>query len=114
MALGDAIGVISVLPYDVGSKPRRPAGADCVNAVALAAATAESITVPATASIVRLVATLDSYVKFTGTATVPVDTVDGTASELMPAGKEQWYYIKGLTISVISAGTPIVTASFYL
>ncbi len=117
MALGDNIGVISVLPYDVGSKPRKPAGLDCVNALSLTTpGTPENIPVPAAASIVRLVATADIYVKFTGAAATPGDVTDGTASELIPLGRENWYYIKGVAnISVVSgATTPIVTASFYL
>jgi hypothetical protein len=90
----------------------------CNNAAVLAAATAENIAVPASdptaANFVRIAATDHIYVKFDGTATVPGDTTDGTASELIPLGTVAWYYVRGVAnISVISAGTPVVTASFY-
>jgi hypothetical protein len=64
---------------------------------------------------VRIAATADIYVSFTGTAAIPGDVTDGTASELLPYSRgDHWFYIRGVTaISVISATTPVVTASFY-
>lgn len=119
MAVADNIGILTVQPPTVGICPRKPPGLDCVNARLLAAATAENIAVPGAganaANYVRLAATADIYVNFSGAAAVPGDVTDGTASELIPAGKPEWYYVKGVTnISVISAVTPIVTASFYV
>lgn len=118
MAVADTIRSLEVQPFTVAISPRRGPSADSVLARLLAATTAEGITVPGSgataAKYVRIAATADIYVSFTGTAAVPGDTTDGTASELIPAGKVEWYYIAGVTtISVISAGTPIVTASFY-
>lgn len=96
-----------------------------VSARALAANTAESITIPqgsasaaaaAGAAYVRLAGTADFYYSFSGTATVPVDTDDGSACELIKTqGDPEWLVIpSGATaLSVISAGTAIVTASFY-
>jgi len=44
-------------------------------------------------------------------AKVPADTTNGTASEQNPVG---WFLNSNVdTISIVSAGTPIITASFY-
>lgn len=76
----------------------------------LAASTAESFAVPTGAKFVVLSSTADFYANFTTTATVPGDVTDGTASELNPSVID----VSGVTtISVISAGTPIITAAFY-
>jgi hypothetical protein len=98
-----------------------------VSARVLAANTAESITVPAgvsptgaalgIASYVRIAVTADTYYSFSGAATVPVDTDDGTACELLKAQSEpEWRLVPpGATaLSVISAAIGTVTASFYL
>lgn len=83
---------------------------DSVMARALAANTAESITIPADAKYVVLAGTVDFYARYGATAAVPTDTTDGTASELNPTMR----YIKGKTyISVIAAADCIVTAAFY-
>ena len=109
-------------PGNLAVDARAPApGANPVNAPAyvsaraLAANVAESITVPANAHCVRLAGTDNFYYSFTGVATVPVDTDDGSASELIKQqGDAEWRTCQGVaSISVISAGTPIVTASFY-
>jgi hypothetical protein len=118
MALADNIKVLSLHEPGAYICARQPPGPDSVNARVLAAATAENINVPATdpraANFVRLCATGDIYYNVNATAAVPGDVTDGTASELLPAGVELWLYIKGVAnISVISAGTPIVTATFY-
>lgn len=86
-----------------------------VSARVLAANTAESITVPPGAHYVRLAGTDNFYYSFTGAAAVPVDTDDGTACELIKQqGGAEWRTCQGVAaISVISAGTPVVTASFY-
>lgn len=98
-----------------------------VSARVLAANTAESITVPAgvsaagaplgIAAYVRIAVTADTYYSFSGVATVPVDTDDGTACELIKAQSDpEWRLVPpGATaLSVISAAIGTVTASFYL
>lgn len=86
-----------------------------VNARAVAANTAESITVPTVngelARYVIFSANVDFYCNTFTTATVPGDTTDGTASELNPAG----YMLAPdtATLSVISPSAGIITASFY-
>ena len=108
---------LTVQPLATFHNPHTPS--NYILARALAANTAEDITVPAataptTARYVRLCGTVDFYYSTTTTATVPGDTTDGTACELIPAGKVEWLYISGVTtISVISAATCIVTASFF-
>lgn len=86
-----------------------------VQARALSASTAETIVPPAWAKYVLFACTDNFYVNYTTTATVPGDTTDGSASELNPS-------MRRLTrpnnasisaISIISAGTPVCTASFY-
>ncbi len=75
-----------------------------------------SFTIPAGAAYVRLAATADIYYSFSGNAAVPGDVDDGSACELIKqqGGAEFLIIPPGATaLSVISAGTPIVTASFY-
>lgn len=87
-----------------------PQNTDDVMSRQLAASVAESITVPSGARFVLFSATADFYANYGATATVPADNTTGTASELNPSVRD----IRGVTtISVISAGTPIVTAVFY-
>lgn len=118
MAVADNIRSLALLPLPVNHIRNFP-GPDAVLARLLAATTAESITVPGSgataARYVCISATADIYVSFSTTATVPGDTTDGTASVLLSVYKgEHWFNCSGVTtISVISAGTPIVTASFY-
>lgn len=96
-----------------GANPINQSG--YVSSRLLAAGVAESISVPATAAYVRLAATADIYVNFSGAATVPGDADDGSASELIKTQSQpEWRSVKGVTsISVISESTPTVTASFY-
>lgn len=87
-----------------------------VNAVALAASTAESFTVPTLADgtpakYVVFGFTSNTYVNCYTTATVPGDTSDGSASELNPSGYRLPPDVT--TISVISPAASVVTASFY-
>lgn len=83
---------------------------DAINALSLAANTAESITIPSGARYVIFSGTADFYVKSGGTATVPGDTTDGSASELNPTMRD----LKDVTtLSVISASACVVTAAFY-
>src|SRR3546814_17696599 len=76
--------------------------ADYVRAKALAARTAESITVPENATHVLLAGTEHFYANFTTTAVVPTDTDDGTSNELNPDMR----ICRGLSsISVITAAS---------
>lgn len=108
---------LTIQPFPASLCPHTPS--NYVLARALGAGVAEAITVPAASATtsgryVRLCGTVDFYYSTTTTATVPGDTTDGTACELVPAGKVEWLYISGVTtISVISAATCIVTASFF-
>ena len=84
---------------------------DYIDAKILAANTNETFTVPAGAHFVIFGGTADFYAKRGGTAAVPTDTADGTASMLNP-------YIlavePGDTIGVISTpANTIVTAAYY-
>lgn len=102
-----------VQQQDPGSNPyNAPA---YVSARALAASTAETITVPANATKVRLAGTADFYYSMSGVAVVPVDADDGSSNELVKQqGSAEWRTCQGVaSISVISATTAIVTASFY-
>lgn len=89
---------------------------DTVNAVSLSASVAESITIPSGAKYVIFSATADFYANYSTTATVPGDTTDGSASELNPTGRRltgEGMNPAVTAISVISADTCIITASFY-
>ena len=81
-----------------------------VLAKSLAASVAESFTVPAGAAYVVFSANGDFYAKVGGTATVPGDVTDGTASELNPTARA---CSPASTISVISPYATVVTAAFY-
>lgn len=85
-----------------------------VNSRALAAGVAEQISVPATATHVLLQATADFYAAYgtNPTAVVPGDVDDGTSNELNPTMRYLGYG-QNAKISVISAATCIVTASFW-
>ena len=83
---------------------------DSINAMALAANSAETLAIPPNATFVIFSGTADFYVKANATATVPTDTTDGSASELNPTMRD----LRGVSsLSVFSASTCIVTASFY-
>jgi hypothetical protein len=98
-----------------GSNPYNPPA--YVSARVLAANTAETITVPANATKVRLAGTADFYyaIGAAPTAVVPVDTDDGSSNELLKQqGGAEWRTCQGAAqISVISAAVCTVTASFY-
>ncbi len=99
-----------------------------ISARVLAANTAENITIPPSlkadgvttvgvAAYVRLAGTADFYYSFSGAATVPVDTDDGSACELIKAqGDAVWLLVPptATVLSVISAAIATVTASFLL
>lgn len=92
-----------------------------VNGRVLGAASAESIAVPDLANYVLLAGTDDFYANYTTTAAVPTDAMnDGTASELIAKYGDISMRLRrlpsgtGRNISVISAGTPSITASFFL
>ena len=89
---------------------------DAVNAVVLAANTAETIPIPTGAKFVLLTGTVNFYADPTTTAVVAIDTVNGTAPELVLANVPVLRSLEGVVaggISVISASICIVTAAFY-
>jgi len=89
---------------------------DAVNAVVLAANTAELIPIPSGAKFVLLTGTVNFYADPTTTATVPADTTDGSASELALSTVPVLRSLVGVNatgLSVISASICIVTAAFY-
>lgn len=106
---------LTTVPFnDPGANPVDPPA--YVSARALAANTAESITVPSGVSYVRIAATADIYYSFAAAAVVPVDADDGSSNELIKQqGDAEWRKIPpGATaLSVISAAIAIVTASFF-
>jgi len=109
---------LEVLPFSPGSSPTRVPSTDGVMARLLAVAAAETIVVPSGARYVRLVATQDIYATYgstAATASIPGDTTDGSASELLPYGRDHWrFFGSDVTgISVIASSTPIVTATFF-
>ena len=81
-----------------------------VNALSLGVSTAETMTIPADSNFVIFSATADFYAKYDGTATVPADVTDGTASELNPTAR---ILKTGDTISLISPAATVVTGTFY-
>ena len=99
-----------------GSGARRPS--DYVSARANVT-TSEQITVPAGAELVILSGTLPFHVAFGAnpTATVPSDTDDGTACELVnpatPDASRTFMVTAGDKIAVAAPVAAAVTASFY-
>lgn len=87
----------------------RPAP-DYVNAKALSAGANEDETVPSGAKFVVFSATADFYAKRGGTAAVPGDVSDGSASELNPS---IWQIDDITTIGLIAPATTVVTMSYY-
>ena len=107
---------LTTVPYnEPGDNPVDPPA--YVSARVLAANTAEPITIPSGAQFVRLAGTVDFFYSFSTAATVPVDTDDGSACELIKAqgGGAEWRKVpsSATALSVITAGTGTVTASFY-
>jgi hypothetical protein len=90
-----------------------------VSARVLTANTAEQITVPPNAALVRLSGNVDFYAAYGAnpTAVVPADADDGSSNELIKQqGGAVWRMVQSIAkISVITAaaGGGIVTASFY-
>lgn len=83
-----------------------------VDARVLAAGTAETVTIPATAKYVVFQCTATPfYVNYQGTAVAPAaDVTDGTASELNPDVR----YLGALAnFSIVSTANSIVTMLFY-
>lgn len=81
-----------------------------INAKVLAAGVAESDTVPADAGKVFFSCTGNYYVNTRGTAAVPTDLTDGSASELNPAG---YTVSPGEVISFIAPAACILTLAYY-
>ena len=83
---------------------------DFVNARSLAAGVAETTTVPANAGKVFFSASGNFYALNNGSAAVPGDVTDGTASELNPAC---WSVAPGDVISLIAPVACVVTLAYY-
>ena len=113
LLLGLPAAAQTTLPSSV-SPPFGLVPSEYVNSVSLAASTAETIPVPATAMSVLFSATCNFYANYSTTATVPGDVTNGSASELNPT---QRTLMLGSTriaaISVISAAACVITAAFY-
>lgn len=108
-----AVGNLSVIVRDEpGENPR--SASSYVSARAFT--TVEAIAIPSGAKIVRLAGTVDFYFSFTGTAAVPADVDDGTASELVKQqSNAEWFIIPpdATAISLVAGSACVVTASFY-
>ena len=83
---------------------------DFINSRSLAANTVEASTVPALAGKVFFGATGNFYALNNGTAAVPGDVTDGSASELNPAC---WMVAPGDIISLIAPAACVVTLAYY-
>lgn len=88
-----------------------PAPATQIDAVVLAANTAETYTIPTGARFLLFSADGDFYVRYAGTAAIPAaDITNGSGSELNPAMR----YVKSLSsISIIAPLDTIVTVCAY-
>lgn len=83
-----------------------------IDARSLAATTNETVTIPALATKVIFSANGDFYANpNSGTAAVPGDVTDGTASELNPIGYSN--LVAGGTFGLIAPVATIVTMAFY-
>lgn len=83
---------------------------DQINALSLAANTAKSDTIPSTAKFVSIVSSTTCYVRFGAVATIPGDTTDGSAAELMPAGVGIFRATeRPTTVGSIITGTALLT-----
>lgn len=97
-----------------GASAMTPPVSDYVNAYALSASTAESITWPDWATHCNITgeAGVDYYVRTGGTATVPAtDTTDGTASARNVAQRKRAHGEE--SFSIISGSSTIVTVEFW-
>ena len=113
LLLGVPAGAQTTLPSSVG-EPFGLGPSEYVQSVSLAASTAETIEVPATAQFVLFSATCNFYANYSTTATVPGDVTNGSASELNPTQRKLMLGSTRIAaISVISAATCVITASFY-
>lgn len=83
-----------------------------VNARAFAAATAEDFTPGVDINFVIFSGTVPFYLKIGGTATVPTDTTDGSASFYIPS-TAQFRVEEGVAISVLPTAAGIVTMACY-
>lgn len=100
---------------DVNGRSDLPALApsDTINARALAATTAESDTIPTGAKFVLITATDVLYYRVGGTATVPGDTTDGSAAELLPLQQSRMVSLEAArtTGSVTASDTALTLTS---
>lgn len=83
-----------------------------IDARSLAATTNETVTIPTGATKVIFSANGDFYVNpNSGTAAVPGDVTDGSASEMNPAGYAD--LTPGGTFGIIAPAATVVTLAFY-
>lgn len=83
---------------------------DTINSVSLTAGAAEAIDIPEGASFVIFSGTGDYYIRANGTAAVPGDVTDGTASEINPTMRS---LVNVTSLSAIAPADCVVTAAFY-
>ena len=83
---------------------------DSIMSRSLGVATAEAVTVPTGANYAVFSYTTDVYVLADGTAAVPADVTDGTASELNPTIRD---CSDVTSISCISPAACVITVAFY-
>lgn len=83
-----------------------------VNALAFAAATAESYTPTADTDFILISGTGGFYIRVGGTAAAPGDTTDGTASLYIPSAA-QFVVEQGVAISIIPTAAAVITIAEY-
>jgi len=111
--------VTPINPHAHLSKIAAITQADWIDARVLAAGVAETYQAPAGAKYVRIAGDGTFYAKIAAASTaaaVPAaDIVDGTASELMPAGAVEFRTlpVDQAFISLIASAACVVTLSFY-
>lgn len=106
----------AIKPYNNGGVGAAMIVPTYVNARALGAGVAESVTVPTGAKYVTVHTSIanTTYVQFDGTtATVPGDTTNGSSAMIIGPEGHTFIVDNIRTISVISSGAPVVTFAFY-
>lgn len=114
-------GTLTPIDFDPTIHPQHPrTPSQYVNTETMTAATQANITIPAGAQYVYLETTADTWFKFSNSGSLPTLSVpagsieDGTGLERLNQYKGKWFNVKAYNrISVIAAGTPTVSATFY-
>jgi hypothetical protein len=98
---------------DPNGNPAGYSGSDYINAKVLAAATAETFTVPEGASWVLVTPAAPVFVRWGGSASIPAgDVVNGLAPELITEPTLRRVNA-GDTVGVVSSAAQTVTLAFY-